>query len=213
MPVQTRSITRFDQDMPYYREYKPFTIKGTTFQYIKKHYDDKPILWVVKNESNESGSRCGNPWNIVHTLDIRDEVISYMPEQDFLPDRKYKPKIITNFVDDSKIVETIKNIIEADCNSAILINKNRELLKKYYHVIDDDKGHCIDRDNENRTKLVDSMEEIIRDELQNDNILHITMNFWFLDITYQKIPTSSLYLETRVEYDRKMWEYYLPDSC
>jgi len=211
----TKMDTNDDDDANYtpYKEYPEFEIKGITFKYIIVNYDSHPILTICKmDDSIESG--CGNPWNIVHDFDIRNEVLQMLPIKNNSPDAFKKPTIIVKYISLKTCLEIMGNNLTSDCSLVYSTNDNREIQKVYWNNIQfrtgifeeykkREKSADEKREDAKREILINDMTPLTTD-LENGNTVNIIMSIFSSDYIYKKVQNTDMFCLTIIEYDYRV---------
>lgn len=182
----------------FYKTFPEFTVKGCTFQYVLiNNYDDTPRLRYLRGYTVDATTKCGNPWNLVEDiLDAREEVLSYKPTKESLPDYPEKPTITVDFSGKAECIKDISENVGADCWLVYTTNDVRELSKIYYDAIRNKE----DFDDANRTALMDNTAEVIGPELEEGKTVYVIMNKFFIDFVYKRVPGTDVYSRTTVHY-------------
>lgn len=189
-----------------YKHYPQHEIKGVKFHWFLEYYDSDPMLSIDNMESVVGKDAvCGNPWNVVHYAQIRDEVLATRPESEINTiDIKGKPQYTINFFKREQIVEEIYETVYADCWAMYSYDDQRVPQTVYFNSLHNDTDEEQNKRSSLTIKSEDGIETYSEEplkELDSGLTLHLILNYWFMDIVIKKVPGHDMYTVTTINHD------------
>jgi len=179
-----------------YKDYDPFICKNIQFHWSIRYYDSEPTLNMDSdpNDIKKEGG-CGNPWNLIEDLGIRQEILDHRPPRNkTIETIESKPKKQIQFLNTEQLKKRLYDLIAADCWHVFTLNDKRETIHNYFNSFESNDYGGLER-----TKLIENSDPLLSD-LENGHSVSIILNDHFLDYVYKKIPNQDLYVECEIMY-------------